>query len=185
MNKQNSNITHQDGNLKYETTSKSYETIFNEAKDQTYHKMNHPNSNATGNINKVFGSMSNFRCPSKRQVDITDDDVKNNETARNINYPSRHTDNGEFIWKEGEDRNGLDEDQVYNLNRKRIRSCDTPSTQYTGVDLEDGSAILLDSKYHQTKLLSRMKSLEEVEENAFIEFDFSYRNVSVGVLKLS
>ena len=170
-NKQNSNITHQDGNLKYATTSKSYETIFNEAKYQTCHKLNHPNSNTTGNINKAFGSMSNFRCPSKRKFDITDDEAKNNETAVDMNYSSGHIDKGEFIWKEGEDRNGLDEDQVYNLNRKRIRSCDTPSTQYTGVDLDDGSAVLLDSKYHQTKLLNRMKSLEEVEENAFIEFD--------------
>ena len=63
----------------------------------------------------------NLRCPSKSHVDISGDGISSQETKVDMNYPSEHTDNGGFIWKEGEDRDGLDEAQVYNLNRKNYQ----------------------------------------------------------------
>ena len=102
---------------------------------------------------------------------MTNNDINRKETKVTINNWSRNNEDNEIIWKEGGDRNETGDTKVYNLlSRQRIRSstCDTPSTQYTGVDLDDRDA---ESKYHQTKLLNRMKSLDEVEENAFIEYD--------------
>ena len=101
-------------------------------------------------------------------LNTKEDHIVFNKSSENIRQDG-------LIWK-GADRIGIDQSHVYNLlSRKRIRSsvsCDTPSTQYTGVDM-DANDSAFESKYDLTKLFNQMKSLEEVEEDPFTESDLN------------
>lgn len=166
-----SSLSVPDGSISYETTSKSYETTFFEDDMKSYKKTNHSKRDGFQNIDHIFRPLSIFLNSSKSCENMTNDDINRKETKVTVKHWSRNTEDEAPIWKEGEDGNETGDTKIYNLlSRQRIRSstCDTPSTQYTGVDLDDRYA---ESKYHQTKLLNRMKSLDEVEEYAFIDFD--------------
>ena len=150
-----SSLSLQDESLFYESTSRSYETTYFEDDTKAFNKTNNPKPDKFQNIEDIFRPISTFWNSSKRNADLKNNDIIIKKDKAHLNHSSEN----------------IDESVVYNfLSRKRIKSCDTPSTQYTGVDLDDRDA---ESKYHQAKLLNRMKSLEEVEEDAFIEFDLT------------
>ena len=75
--------------------------------------------------------------------------------------------NGRFIWKRDEEKNKELQDMDY-YDKLRLRDrTDSQSTQYTGLNMSDTTFSYVETTCQNSKMLGRIESLTEVEEDPF------------------